>query len=465
WEWANRLDLAYYSKGPVVALLIAASTAVFGDSEFAIRLPGLLCGLFLSLLMWFVLRRLAERWIALLVWLLFRSTLFFFTLGLVITTDPPAMLLWFAVVACGLRAVRFDAPWWWLPAGVLAGVAVLTKYTALILPASVGFFLLCESSRRRHLRSPGFISGVLAGALLLVPVVVWNARHHWVNVLHNSGHLVQSEHPAIHLRFFPELLGAQIGLIGPALCVLLYLAAWAGFKRWRRYGDIASGYLVLSAMPLAVVCVLVSLTKRVYANWPMPLFLGLFPLLALLLAHLWQSRNEFWQPRLVRWSFGLNVVIVLFSLGPILGITYGLPAERLPTKKLVGWREVGAAVDRLSAEFPNGSRPFLVNDRYGTLSAIRYYSSTRPDVMCSAIGDRRMNQYDIWQSDADFLGRNALIVTNKEGMIEDYRRAFDEIQEISEPLPIIYSSEVLRTFYFYKGTNYRGGLTTTPTHH
>ncbi|MGI5820113.1 MAG: ArnT family glycosyltransferase [Armatimonadota bacterium] len=39
WEWSRRPSLSYYSKGPGVAWLIAASTALFGASEWAVRLP------------------------------------------------------------------------------------------------------------------------------------------------------------------------------------------------------------------------------------------------------------------------------------------------------------------------------------------------------------------------------------------------------------------------------------------
>src|SRR2546429_9562997 len=38
WVWSQQLALGYYSKPPLVAWLIAATTRLFGDSEFAVRL-------------------------------------------------------------------------------------------------------------------------------------------------------------------------------------------------------------------------------------------------------------------------------------------------------------------------------------------------------------------------------------------------------------------------------------------
>src|SRR3954471_20313095 len=39
WEWSRHLDLCYYEKGPGLAYLIAASVRLFGDAEWAVRLP------------------------------------------------------------------------------------------------------------------------------------------------------------------------------------------------------------------------------------------------------------------------------------------------------------------------------------------------------------------------------------------------------------------------------------------
>src|SRR5262245_32793690 len=52
WDWSRHLDWSYYSKGPLVALLIRGSCELFGPwSEaltgtqvLAVRLPAVLCG-------------------------------------------------------------------------------------------------------------------------------------------------------------------------------------------------------------------------------------------------------------------------------------------------------------------------------------------------------------------------------------------------------------------------------------
>ena len=38
WDWSRHLQLSYHTKGPLIAWLIAGSTALLGDSELSIRL-------------------------------------------------------------------------------------------------------------------------------------------------------------------------------------------------------------------------------------------------------------------------------------------------------------------------------------------------------------------------------------------------------------------------------------------
>src|ERR1043166_9193966 len=37
WMWSERLAPAYFSKGPAIAFVMCASTAVFGANEFGVR--------------------------------------------------------------------------------------------------------------------------------------------------------------------------------------------------------------------------------------------------------------------------------------------------------------------------------------------------------------------------------------------------------------------------------------------
>ena len=38
WDWSRRLDMSYYSKGPMIAYLIYFGTSLFGDTVFGVRI-------------------------------------------------------------------------------------------------------------------------------------------------------------------------------------------------------------------------------------------------------------------------------------------------------------------------------------------------------------------------------------------------------------------------------------------
>src|SRR3954465_13494178 len=58
WDWSRNLDLSYYSKGPLVAYIIRASCAAFGDTMPAVRLPALVLGTCTLVVTYLLARRL-----------------------------------------------------------------------------------------------------------------------------------------------------------------------------------------------------------------------------------------------------------------------------------------------------------------------------------------------------------------------------------------------------------------------
>src|SRR5260370_21106748 len=58
WMWSERLAPAYFSKGPGIAFVMRASTAIFGANEFGVRFFSPVLGAATSLLLFYFARRL-----------------------------------------------------------------------------------------------------------------------------------------------------------------------------------------------------------------------------------------------------------------------------------------------------------------------------------------------------------------------------------------------------------------------
>ncbi|MEI6727982.1 MAG: SurA N-terminal domain-containing protein, partial [Actinomycetes bacterium] len=66
----------------------------------------------------------------------------------------------------------------WLWAGVGAGVALLSKYHAVLILAGLAPFFLAAPAQRRRLAHPGPWAAALIALVLPSPVLLWNWQHH-----------------------------------------------------------------------------------------------------------------------------------------------------------------------------------------------------------------------------------------------------------------------------------------------
>lgn len=453
WEWSRRLDWSYYSKGPLVALAIRAGTALFGPTGPGVRFPALVFFAAALVLLWRILLLVSPPRAALPIWLCGLSMIILLQSGLVMTTDAPCAACWLAGIYCALRTK--DDRRWWIGAGAAVGVGFLAKFTTAALFASLVLFVCL--SRRRDLKSPWIYLGALTACIAVVPVLYWNSQNDWVNFSHNAGHVVRGAGGKAASFHLPELIGGQLGMIGPLLFVMLMAVLPAGWRRWRE-GDETAGLLLWSSLPLLILCILVSFTKSVYPNWPLPVYLGLLPLAAHLQI---QGAAPTVFSRLIAPSLKLNCFLALLAYLLFFGVTAGLPPEILPSKKLAGWGELGKTIDGIFA-----GRQFeaVVAEDYGLASEAAFYSSSHPRAMCAVTGDRRMNQYDVWGGWENLKNKDLLIVMKSPQVPQELAEHFSSVTPVGPEsgLSVRFGKAVLHSYYFFSGSGYDGTVPPRP---
>ncbi|MEK8048811.1 glycosyltransferase family 39 protein [Ideonella sp. DXS22W] len=293
WDWSRHLQWGYWSKPPGVAVLIAASTQLFGNGLLGVRLLGMACwpaaAAVLAALAWRIGGTAHGTAAALWTAGLFATTPAAGLLGLVVTTDGPLLLCWaLAMLACwhaihpsesGQGAMRWRA-WWVL--GLVLGLGLLSKYTAaaFVLGALPGLWRLRQApgaQRWQMLGGPALALGVMA--VLLLPHLLWNARHGWPTLTHTAAITAQaSARPgAGPLTSLAEYLLGQGLLLGPAALML----AWRVRPRGRavRHADQATalgeGFALAMAVPLLCLGALQALNAKAQMNWTAPALAGL----------------------------------------------------------------------------------------------------------------------------------------------------------------------------------------------
>jgi 4-amino-4-deoxy-L-arabinose transferase-like glycosyltransferase len=165
------------------------------DSAFFLRLPALILG---TVNTWMIyrlgtlIRNPRTGWYAA---LLHTGSLYATILvGIFILPDTPLstfylLSLFFMFKACGLGSLAKNdpKPVFFIPAGVFAGLAMLSKYTGVFLWA--GTFLFVLFYRRSLYKNLYFWLGILVSAFLFLPVVIWNLTQDFSSFAFHSGRI------------------------------------------------------------------------------------------------------------------------------------------------------------------------------------------------------------------------------------------------------------------------------------
>ena len=460
WEWSRRLGLSYYSKGPVVAYLIAGLTAVFGASAFGIRLGAV----GLSLLgAWGVYRLGRELYgrpePGALAVVGLQLTPLVWAGSLLMTIDAPFVVAWTLGLWAAHRALTGGGAGAWLLLGLAVGVGSLAKYAMLFALPGLGLYLWLAPERRASLRSRGPVLAAVAALVAVAPVLVWNARTGWVSARHVAS---QGRGGGLTLEHLVEFLGSQLLVLTPLVAALLGWGFWVGVREGFVRRREPYRFLLAFAAPVLGCYLLIALQGKVQANWPA----AAYPPLALATAGLLLERRARLTAAPRRAQTGLLVAAAAVALGATaLGHVIdrlGLPHQLDPTTRLRGWAELGRGVGMTIERMPDARQTFLVSSRYQIASELAFYTPQRPPAYNFNLG-RRLNQYDFWEGPNSRFGWDAVYV--EEGTHPLDRRVRAAFERVDPPivLEITRGKRVIRVFSLHRAYGFRGApLQTEP---
>ena len=402
WAWSHRLAAGYFDHPPAIAWLIALGP----DSALGVRLGSVLAGFLAGLALMRTARRLggneAAWWAALIF-----TCVPLAAAGYVLAT-PDAPL--FAALAWTLHAVvealssplksRASLQWWSL-AGVAIGVAMLSKYTAVLVPAAIALACVLQAPLRARLREPGPWVAVVLASLVLAPNLWWNATHDWTSFAFQLGHgLGAPKRTGVGAMLQRELnlVGGQAGLVSPILFVLLAGAAW---RALRARGDDVARLLGTVSVFVFGFFVWSATRKNVEANWPATAWL---PAMVLLAVETARAHRTAWVRRGL-WLGAVLTVVVYVDAATLMAPRLGLRAGRDPVSQAFGWagvaRDVEAAVRMAGVAQPGDGSPrrtWLAADRYQDAAQLGWSLARSGDTLgvYATNLDGRSNQYDLW---------------------------------------------------------------------
>jgi 4-amino-4-deoxy-L-arabinose transferase-like glycosyltransferase len=180
WTWSRENVISYLDHPPMIAWCVRLGTLLFGDTNFGVRFTGLigmaLMQLLLADIVWRTLRDL--RYVAIAV-LLPEAALDYGLLMTKVVPDTALIVFALAMVWSLVRLALSDDYRWWLPAGLFGGLALLTKYTAILLLPAIIAYVVIPQWRMKQLRSTYLWLAVVIAVAIFSPVLYWNAVHNW----------------------------------------------------------------------------------------------------------------------------------------------------------------------------------------------------------------------------------------------------------------------------------------------
>jgi undecaprenyl-diphosphatase len=460
WDWSRALDWSYFSKGPMTALLIRASCAIFGDRAWAVRLPAVLMRAGVGWMMYWLARRiLGSDRRALLAVALGYLTPLFLAAGLIMTTDPAYLFFWGAATCLGYAALFEKKRWMWPAAGAVAGLGFLTKFAMPLWFLGIATFMLLDRNARPALRTRWPWLALATFAPFILPPLLWNARHGWVTARHVGEDIGVMDGAAV-LGNALDFWTGQLAVAGP-----LFLFVLAGVVTARSR---AARYLLCIGLPVFVGVFLTSLRHHPSGNWTMAAYFTFLILAADWIARRWTSRSAMIRTG-VGIVLGVSVAMVVIAhnttrLYPVVGALHRREVSWSPRKvdpayRLYGWSELGASVSKARDEL--GGDVLVMAHDYQSAAALAFYVKGQPSTYCVGswlIGPDRepFSQYDFWPNrrldHVKLKGRPAVYVGP---MNAELREAFGQVERLPN-VRITRQGVLVREFEVWKCRDFKG---------
>jgi dolichol-phosphate mannosyltransferase len=461
WNYSRHLDIGYLDHPPMVAWLIRATTAVFGQTEFGVRAGALLCGAITSIFVYKLTRNLFGAAAALAALLLVQALPFFFLSGLLMTPDAPLAAAWAASLYFLERALigNRSRAWWF--AGICLGLGMISKYSIALLGLVAAAFMAWDPQARRWwARSPPYVGALLALAIFS-PVIIWNAQHEWASfAFQTSRRLAETPQFALH-----KLIGSIIVLITPT-GLLAVIAATLGrpadetpdAARRRRLFNLAI------FIPLLVFA-LFSLRHEVKLDWTGAPWTAALPAMAFVMVNGAPSVGRFVSRIRAAWMPTVVIMLLIYGAGlhylvlGLPGLGYDKHIEAIP----VGWRDLSAhVIETANADRQEtGTEPLIVGmDRYAIASELAFYGGAH-----TARGLQTANShlfggmglmYGRWLPPKSQDGRNLLLIAWSPGELDD-RFIHAQVERLGpiEDDVLMRDGMLIRHYYHRMAFNYR----------
>ncbi|BBP44705.1 hypothetical protein THMIRHAS_00780 [Thiosulfatimonas sediminis] len=442
--WAQNPDWGYYSKPPMVAWIIIATTQFFGHTpEWAVKIGAALLYFATALVIYDLGRRLFDNctgWYAALIF--YSSPLVSFN-SLFITTDAPLLLFWAITLWLAFIALQSQKLGWWILLGIAGGFGLLSKYTMGALAVAILLFLLSSKTHRQQLWQPGIWIAASTAALVFLPNILWNYQHDFISLQHTS-EISHLDRGLFNPDKLLEFIAGQFFVFGP-------IAFWLFLRVLMKKPESANHRLLMfAAFAILGVISLQALLARAHVNWAAATYVSGSLLVAYVVVH-HGLKHVF------KWLLGINILLMtlFYFYQPILSAV-GVEASKKndPYHRVTGWREV---TEKLTTLVPQPEKFVWVSESRKLLSYAHYYLSDFEttnglEVRSFNPDEHISDQYELLWNLANSTKNAFIFIAEKP---KDLRGCFGSIEDLGKVSHQTYAT-LERSIYVYRLHDFQG---------
>lgn len=416
---ADHLDFGFVSVPPFIAVAGKVIQTTLGDSVFAIRLLPALTGAVSVVVIGLLVRELGGGlWAIAIASVAFVLSPAYLRSNLLFQPVTFNQFFWLLSGLLVVKLLKTQNPKFWIPLGVIWGLAFLNKYSIVFFALACLLALLLTSNRRLIFTRP-FVIGAFLGLLLIFPNLIWQFNHNWPVVMHMR-ELQQTQLVNVQIIDF---------LLMQVLMNLHAVIVWLVGLVFLLFAKAGKTYRALGLTFLGVFFLLLVLRGKPYYT------LGLYPILfasgGVAIEHYFSYRLRFVRPFCIAMMVVVMLPILPYSL-PVLApdkmAAYAQQSKRyglegalrwedgrihpLPQDyaDMTGWKQLADFVIQTYQNLPENEKNHcaIYAENYGQAGAIRYYGKKYglPNPVCFN------GSFLLWAPDSAKL--STLIYVNEE---------------------------------------------------
>ena len=350
WSWSLRPDFGYFSKPPLIAWLIGASTSVCGTTEACVRITSPFLHAMAATFIYFAARALYEErtafWSAI-TYLLIPGTSFS---SLLITTDVPLICFW-TLALWAVAELRAEYSWRWAALlGAAIGLGLLSKYAMLYFVLGIALALLPTRDGISSLLDRRMWVSVAVAAAVFSPNVIWNLTHGFATLRHTASNANWGADRLFNVAHIFEFLGAQAGIMGPVAAGILVFGLW---RAWKARSLAGPDLMMLTlSLPIIAIVTVQAFISRANANWAAPAFVTLC-----IIVCAWAVRQNQFKVLLANTVVNASIAVLLAAMATSPAFVSAIGQEN-SVKRLRGWDECAGTSHLRHPRHPSCSSPW-----------------------------------------------------------------------------------------------------------